>query len=110
VPRLIPVSVMRTLPALATASVMPKSAPQNVWMLQRGDRLDLAEEALGADDRGELGTQHLDRDLASMLEIFGEVDRGHAALADLALDSIATGERILKAGDRLGHLCIGMGG
>ena len=61
-------------------------------MLQRGDRLDLAEEPLGADHRGQLGPQHLDRDLAPVLEVLGEVDGGHAALAELALDPVAVGE------------------
>jgi hypothetical protein len=35
---------------------------------------DLACEAIGADDRCQLRTQDLDRDLAPMLDIPGEVD------------------------------------
>ena len=37
---------------------------QDVRVLQVGGGLDLAQEPLGADHRGELRPQHLDRDLA----------------------------------------------
>ena len=72
-------------------------------MLQVGGGLDLGEEALGADDGGELGPQHLDRDLAVVLEVVGEVDRGHAALAQLALKAVAVGEGGGEAGENVGH-------
>ena len=36
-------------------------------MLQRRRRLDLLHEPLGAEHRGELGLEHLDRDLRSCL-------------------------------------------
>ena len=61
-------------------------------MLQVRRRLDLGEEPLGAECRGEIGVQHLDRDLAVVLEVVREVDRGHAARAELALDAVAVGE------------------
>ena len=61
-------------------------------MLQRRDGLDLAEEPLGADHRGQLGPQHLDGDLAAVLEVVREIDGGHAALAQLALDAVAVGQ------------------
>ena len=35
------------------------------------------------------GLEHLERDVAVVLEVAGEVDRGHAAGADLALDLVA---------------------
>ena len=54
--------------------------------------LDLREEPLGADDGGELGAEHLDGDLAVVAEVLGEVDGGHAALAQLALDPVAVGQ------------------
>ena len=53
---------------------------QDVRVLQVGGRLDLAEEPVGADDRGQLRPQDLDRDLAVVLEVLGEVHRRHAAL------------------------------
>ena len=61
-------------------------------MLQVGDGLDLAEEPLGADDGREVGPEDLDGDLALVAEVAGEVDGGHAALAQLALDAVAVGE------------------
>ena len=65
---------------------------EDVRMLQGRDRLDLAQEPLGTDDRGELGLQDLDGDLAVVLEILREIDGGHAARAELALDAIAVGQ------------------
>ena len=77
--------------------------PEDVRMLQRGDRPDLAHEPVGPDHRGQLGAQDLDRDLAVVLEIVGEVDRGHAALAQLPLDAVAVGERSRKRRDSISH-------
>jgi hypothetical protein len=37
--------------------------------------------------------QNLDRDFALMLEVVREIDGGHPAGADLALDTVAVGER-----------------
>ena len=51
------------------------------------------EEPLGADHGGELGAQHLERDLAIVPEVVRQVDRGHPALAQLALDPVAVGQR-----------------
>jgi len=56
-------------------------------MGQLGGDFDLAQEALGADGRGDLGGQDLDRHLAVMLGIFGEVD--------LSIPPAPSGERIL---------------
>ena len=36
--------------------------------------------------------ENLHRHLAVVLEIFGEIHRGHPALAELALDAVAVGE------------------
>ena len=58
----------------------------------RGDP-DLAAEALGAEQRAQLGSEHLDRHLAVMPEVVREVDRGHAAPAELALDGVAARQR-----------------
>ena len=50
------------------------------------------EESLGADGGGKLRSQELDRDLAGVLEVLGEIHRGHAALAQLPLEAVAVGE------------------
>ena len=52
-------------------------------MLEIGGDLDLGEEAFGADDGAEFGLEDLDGDLAVVLEVVREVDRGHAARAEL---------------------------
>src|SRR5438034_6346130 len=69
-------------------------------MLQGGDGLDLPQEPLGADHRRQLGLEHLNGDLATVLEILGEIHRGHTALAQLPLDPVAVGEACLEALDR----------
>ena len=62
------------------------------WVSPRGHP-DLAGEALGAEHRAQLGPEHLDRHLAVMLEVVRQVDRGHAAPAELALDGVAARQR-----------------
>ena len=81
-------------------------------MLQVGRELDLGQEPLGPDHRGELGAEHLEGHPPGMADVLGQVDRGHAAGADLALDPVAVGQGELEAGLRLGHgggLWVGMG-
>src|SRR3954463_1615621 len=62
-------------------------------MLQRGSRLDLDDEAIGAEDGGEFRLEHLDRDLAVVLDVVREVDGRHAAAPEFALDPIPGRER-----------------
>ena len=80
----------------------------DVGMLQRRNGLDLAKEPLGTDHRGQLGAQDLDRDFAIVLEVLGQVDRGHAALAQLPFDAVAVGEGALQLRRRLGHRGLGL--
>jgi len=60
-------------------------------VLQPGGDPDLAEEAVGAEYGGELRPEHLERDPPVVLEIAGEMYRGHAAAAELALEPISIG-------------------
>ena len=69
---------------------------QDVRMLEPGGDADLAREAVRAEGRGELGAEHLDGDLAVVLQVVGQVDGGHAALAELALDPVGGAEGTLK--------------
>ena len=62
---------------------------QDVRVLEARGGLDLGEEPLGADYGGQLRPQHLHRDLTVVLQVLGEVDRGHTALAQLALEAVA---------------------
>jgi hypothetical protein len=65
--------------------------------------LDLAEEPLVAECGGELGAEHLDRDVAMVLAILGEIDRRHAASADLSLDRVAVRERRAGVREQVDH-------
>jgi hypothetical protein len=82
---------------------------QDVGMLQVRGGLDLAEEALGADDGGEFGAEDLDGDLAVVLEVVGEVDGGHAALAELALEAVAVGQGGGEADGDVVHVVVLIG-
>ncbi len=58
----------------------------------RRDR-DLAEEPVGTERRQELGAEHLDRDLSSVLSLLGEVHGRHTAMPKLPLDDVPIDER-----------------
>ena len=62
-------------------------------MLERRHHPDLRQEALGAQRHGQLGLEHLERHVPVVLEVAGEIDGGHPALAELALDPVAVAER-----------------
>ena len=72
-------------------------------MLQAGGDLDLAGEPLGTERGRQLRPKNLHRHPAVVLQVLGEVHRGHAALAQLPLDAVAVGQGALQAGHRLGH-------
>ena len=72
-------------------------------MLQVRRDSDLGQEPLDADDRAELRVEHLERDVAIVPEIAREVDGGHSARADLALDDIAIGEPAKELFSQLWH-------
>ncbi len=69
---------------------------QDVRVLQVGGDLDLVQEPLGPDHRGQLGPQHLERDLAVVLHVVGQVDRGHAPGPQLPLDHVAIAQGHLQ--------------
>ena len=75
----------------------------DVRMLQlRGDP-DLLEEALGTEGSPQLRPQHLDRDFAIVLKVLRQIHRGHAALAQLALDQVAVAQSVGEARVDCGH-------
>jgi hypothetical protein len=65
---------------------------ENVGMLQPGAEPDLSEEPLRSQHRRQVRMQDLERYRAVVPEITGQIDRGHAAAAQLALDDVAIGE------------------
>ena len=72
-------------------------------MLQVRRRLDLGQEPLGSHDCCDFGLQDLQRNLALVLDIGGQVDRGHPALAYLTLDRVAAVEGCVQSVDEIGH-------
>ncbi len=64
-------------------------------VIEPGRDPDLLQEPLGPDGRGQLVAHHLDSDLPIVLRVLGQVDGGHAARTDLALDRIAFRQRPL---------------
>ena len=73
-------------------------------MLQLRRRLDLGEKALGAERRGEVGVQHLDRDVAVVPEVVREIDGRHAAGAQPHVRGGTSMQRIGKTGKDIAHL------
>ena len=76
---------------------------QDVRMVKLGGHLDFAHEAVGAEGRRQVRLQHLHRHLAVVLEVLGQVHRGHAADAEFAFDAVAVGQRRDKPGKGVGH-------
>jgi hypothetical protein len=84
---------------------------EDVGMVEASGEADLPLEPVGAEADGELGQQHLERDGPVVLEVAGEVDRGHSAAPELALERVAAGEGGAKRrqGVRQGHASRGGG-
>ena len=61
-------------------------------MIQAGGDRDFAQKAFAGQRSREFGLEHLDRDLPVVLQVLGEIDRGHASRPELALDAVAAGE------------------
>ena len=76
---------------------------EDVGVLQPGGELDLALEPLGAERGGELGEEHLEGDRAVVPEVLGQVDRGHAAAAELALEPVAVRQAACKLLAQVSH-------
>ena len=66
---------------------------QDMRVRQLGRDFDFPEKSLGSERGGELGTEHLDGDLAPVAHVVGEVDGRHPAGAELADDRVAVGQR-----------------
>ncbi len=54
--------------------------------------VNLLHEPLGSKHGGESGAQYFDCDLALVLQVLREVDRRHAAFAEVAFDLVAVRE------------------
>jgi hypothetical protein len=65
---------------------------QDVRVLELGGDPYLSKEAVGAEHGGELRPQHLDRDLAVVLQVGGEKHYRHPALTELAIEPVTVGD------------------
>ena len=72
-------------------------------MLQVRGGLDLLEEPLVAEHRGELGAKHLQGDPSVVTEVVREVDRGHAAVAQFEANAVTVLQRSGQASRHGGH-------
>ena len=75
---------------------------EDVGMGEVGGDLDLAEEAVGAQREASSGCSTL-RATGRCAGVAGEVDRGHAAPAELALEGVAVGESGLEVREEVGQ-------
>ena len=65
-------------------------------MLQPRGEADFALEPLGAQGAPQVGMQNLERDIAPVAEVTGEIDRGHSARAQGAHDLIFANQGLLQ--------------
>ncbi len=72
-------------------------------MLEAGGDLDLPHKALGAERMGQLLVQDLKGDWPIVPEIARQVDRSHAAPAELALEQVAVAKGIRQRRVDCGH-------
>ena len=68
-------------------------------MLESGGYADFVEKAFWPESSRELRTEHLECDWAVMAMVVHEVDRRHAALAELTLDTVAVRDCSLQLSD-----------
>ena len=73
-------------------------------MVEPRGRADLAQEAIGTQRMRQLGAEHLERHFAIVLQVAGEIDGGHPADAELALDRVAARQSRRETGG-VGHRC-----
>jgi hypothetical protein len=67
-----------------------------MWMLELGRDLDLAEESLRPNDRRQIGSEHLHRDQAVVLQVLRQGHGGHPAGTELTLDGGSGRQRRLS--------------
>ena len=73
-------------PAIVGAGIEQR---QDGGVVESGGEADLSEEALRAEDGGQLGMEHLESDGPTVPEVLGQIDGGHTAVAELAFDRVA---------------------
>src|SRR5438093_12281858 len=72
-------------------------------MLQPSGEADLPLESLGAQDLAQLRVEHFEGDGTVVLQVAGEIDRGHPPAPELALECVAAAQPALKLRLQVGH-------
>jgi len=78
-----------------------------VGVLESRGEPDLPLEPVGAQVGSEIGVEDLEGDWPVVAEIARQVDRGHAAAAELPLDRIPVQQRLAKRRKRFGREALG---
>ena len=92
VPKALPVHVHHGEPQLAGGRLARIVDREDVRVLESRSQLNLAAEALRAEARGQVRVKHLERNRAVVLRVLGQVDGGHAATPQLALQGVLRAE------------------
>ena len=72
-------------------------------MVEASDDPDFLKEPLAAEHPGDVGSQHLQGDVAVVLRISREVDDRHRSATEFPLDRVPVGEGGLQVGELVGH-------
>ncbi len=72
-------------------------------MLETGGDPDFSKEALRTERLHQFGMQDLERDRPLVPKVVGQVDRGHAAAPELALEYIPTSKGLSELWGWCGH-------
>ena len=75
-------------------------------MLQFGGGLDLTEKPLATKCRAQVRMQHLDGDIAIVLEVVGAVDGRHATGTEFAVDAVSVMEGGGESGLDVSHMSL----
>ena len=73
-------------------------------MIESSGDSDLAQKPVGAKRGRELGVKDLERDDAIVLGVLREIDRGHSATPQLAIDGVGRRKDLADALDWEGHM------
>jgi len=69
-------------------------------VVEAGGGFDLEKKALRAECSSELGSQNLDRDLATMFLVMGEIDGRHPPSAELPLNLVPVAQGGFQASEQ----------
>ena len=72
-------------------------------MLENGGGADFRQEPVGARNSSQLGLENLHSHSSIVLQVRGEIDRGHSAFAELTLDSVEAFEGSVQTSGGVRH-------